>query len=309
MKKETVLITGGAGFIGSHLADRCIEEGYKVVVVDNLSSGKKSNLHKKVTFYKLDVESSGLESVFQKEHPDYVSHHAAQAAVRHSIIDPLFDAQVNVLGTINVLENCHKYKVKKVIFASSGGAVYGEQEIFPAPENHPLHPLSPYGVSKLTGEHYLHYYKAVHGLAYAALRYANVYGPRQDPFGEAGVVAIFIQKMLNGDLPLINGDGKQTRDFIFIEDVLRANMLAMKSGQSGIFNIGTGKETSVDQIFDHLKNLTHASIVAKHGPAKPGEQRRSSIDPAKAKKWLKWKPVVSLEQGLLKTVDYFRDQL
>lgn len=306
MKKETILITGGAGFIGSSIADRLIEEGYRVIVVDNLSSGKKNNLHKKVTFYNLDIQSPKLESIFKKEHPTYVSHHAAQAAVRHSITDPLFDAQVNVLGTINVLENCRKFKVKKVIFASSGGAVYGEQEIFPAPENHPSRPLSPYGISKLTGEYYLHYYKVVHGLAYATLRYANVYGPRQDPFGEAGVVAIFIQNLLRGGNPLINGDGKQTRDFIFIEDVVRANMLAMKSSRSGIFNIGTGKETSVNQIFHHLKNLTHASVGKKHGLAKQGEQRRSSIDPAKAKKWFKWEPAVSLEQGLMQTVDYFR---
>lgn len=309
MRKKTVLITGGAGFIGSHLADRLIAEGYKVVAVDNLSSGKKSNLHKKVKFYRLDVEKPGLELVFKKERPDYVSHHAAQTAVRRSITDPLFDAKINVLGTLNVLQNCVKYGVKKVIFASSGGAVYGEQKDFPASETHELNPLSPYGISKSIGEQYLRYFERAHGLAYAALRYANVYGPRQDPFGEAGVIAIFIQKMLKGSQPVINGDGRQTRDFIYVQDVVTANLLAMKNGSSDVFNIGTGVETSVNQIFGHLKFLTHASIGKKHGPAKQGEQKRSAIDPAKAKRLLRWGPRVSIEKGLIKTVNYFRNFL
>lgn len=255
-KGKTVLITGGAGFIGSHLADRLIEEGCRVVVVDNLSSGKKSNLHPAVKFYPLDIREADLELVFKRERPGFVSHHAAQPGVRPSMVDPLFDADVNIRGTINVLQNCVKSGVKKVIFASSGGAVYGEQKTFPAAETHELHPLSPYGVSKSIGEFYLNYYQKVHGLAYAALRYANVYGPRQDPFGEAGVVAIFIEKMLKGAQPVINGDGRQTRDFIYVEEVVQANLLAMQSDASGVFNIGTGVETSVNQIFDHLKALT-----------------------------------------------------
>ncbi len=301
-----VLVSGGAGFIGSHIADSLIEEGYEVVVVDDLSSGKEKNINKKAKFYKLDIQDPKLESVFKQERPHYVSHHAAQIDVRRSVSDPIFDAKINVLGTINILQNCIKYKVKKVIFASSGGAIYGEQEIFPAPETHPLRPISPYGITKLVVEHYLHYYKIIHGLDYVALRYANVYGPRQDPFGEAGVVAIFIQKMLKGAHPVINGDGKQTRDFVYVGDVVRANVLAMTNNMpDNIFNIGTGIETSVNQIFNHLKDIINPSIEEKHGPPKQGEQRRSVIGCTKAKKILRWEPRTSLMSGLEKTVEYF----
>ncbi len=224
-----VLVTGGAGFIGSHIVDKLIEEGYEVIVVDDLSSGKEKNINKKAKFYRLNIQDSGLESVFQKEEPDYVNHHAAQIDVRRSVSYPILDAKINVLGTINLLQNCLKYKTRKVIFASSGGAIYGEQQVFPAPENHPLRPISPYGITKLVAEHYLYYYKTIYELDYMSLRYANVYGPRQDPFGEAGVIAIFIKKMLNEEQAIINGDGEQTRDFVYVEDVARANLLAMKN--------------------------------------------------------------------------------
>ena len=302
-----VLVTGGAGFIGSHLVDRLVDEGYDVVVVDDLSSGKEENINKRVKFYKLDIRDTELESVFQKELPDYVSHHAAQMDVRRSVSDPMFDATINVLGTINILQNCVRYKVKKITFASSGGAIYGEQEVFPAPETHPLRPVSPYGVTKLAGESYLYYYKTVCGLDYTALRYANVYGPRQDPFGEAGVVAIFIQKMLKGEQPVINGDGEQTRDFVYVGDVVEANILAIAENRTdSIFNIGTGIETSINQIVHHLEGIIDTSVEVKHGTPKSGEQQRSVIGYTKAKDVLHWEPGFSLVSGLEETCEYFK---
>lgn len=301
-----VLVTGGAGFIGSHIVDKLIEEGYKVIVVDDLSTGREENINKKATFYKLNIQDPRLEYIFQKEKPDYVNHQAAQKDVRLSVADPIYDAKINILGTLNLLQNCIKYNIKKFIFASTGGAIYGEQEIFPAPETHPAKPISPYGITKLVVEHYLHYYKVVHGLNYISLRYSNVYGPRQDPHGEAGVVAIFTKKMLSGESPIINGDGEQTRDFVYVGDVVRANILALRNNTSEtIFNIGTGIETSINQLFSNLRNIINSSIKEKHGPAKEGEQRRSAIDYTKAKIILNWKPEVSLVEGLKKTVEYF----
>ncbi len=303
-----VLMTGGAGFIGSHIVDRLLTEGYEVVVVDDLSTGKERNINKQAKFYRLDIQDPVLESVFQKEQPDYVDHHAAQIDVRRSVSDPGFDAKVNVLGTINILQNCVKYKVKKVVFASSGGAIYGEQEVFPAPETHPLRPISPYGITKLVAEHYLYYYKVVYGLDYVSLRYANVYGPRQDPFGEAGVVAIFIQKMLKEEQPTINGDGDQTRDFVYVEDVVSANMLAIKNNTPvNIFNIGTGKETTIKQIFNSLKETINLSINEERGPAKQGEQLRSVLNCTRAKEFLHWEPRIDILEGLKRTCEYFHE--
>jgi len=304
-----VLVTGGAGFIGSHVVDRLIQEGHDVVVVDNLSTGKKKNINRGAHFYKMDILNSRIEKIFKKEKPDLISHHAAQMDVRRSVADPLFDAQVNVLGLLNVLENAVRYGTKKVIFASSGGAVYGEQQVFPAPETHPLHPVSPYGISKLAGEHYLYYYQQVAGLNYVALRYANVYGPRQDPFGEAGVVAIFSQKTLMNDQPIINGNGKQTRDYIFVEDVVEAHMAVIENTIKGIFNVGTGKETSVNQLFRHLVDISGAKVKEVYGPEKRGEQIRSVLDYTKLKKATDWEPKVELYDGLKMTVDYFRTAL
>jgi UDP-glucose 4-epimerase len=285
-----------------------IGEGYDVVIVDDLSTGKKEHINPEARFYQLDIQDPELEDIFRREGPDYVSHHAAQIDVRRSVSDPLFDAKINVLGTINLLQNCVRYKVKRIVFASSGGAIYGEQEIFPAPENHPLRPVSPYGITKLVAEHYLYYYKVTYGLDYVSLRYANVYGPRQDPFGEAGVVAIFIQKMLNGDRPIINGDGEQTRDFVYVEDVARANLLAIESNaQESIFNIGTGIETSINQIFYSLREIINGDIEEIHGPPKHGEQGRSVIDPERAKLHLGWEPVVNLMEGLRRTIRFFEE--
>ncbi|HLG21304.1 MAG TPA: NAD-dependent epimerase/dehydratase family protein [Candidatus Manganitrophaceae bacterium] len=301
-----VLVTGGAGFIGSHLVDRLIQEGHQVVVVDNLSTGKRKNINKGAIFYKMDILSGRLAKVFQKEKPEIVSHHAAQMDVRRSVADPIFDAQTNIIGLLNLLELAVKNGTRRILFASSGGAVYGEQEIFPAPESHPTRPLSPYGISKLSSEQYLYYYHKVCGLDYTALRYSNVYGPRQDPFGEAGVVAIFTQRMLKEEQPIINGNGMQTRDYIFVEDVVEANMAAIHRAIGGPFNVGTGKETSVNQLFRYLLDITGAQVKEIHGPEKKGEQARSSLDCQKNHKELDWEPRVSLQEGLMKTVDYFR---
>ncbi len=301
-----IVVTGGAGFIGSHLVDRLVLEGHEVAVVDNLSTGKRRNLNRAVRFYKMDIQSGALERVFRRERPLLVVHLAAQMDVRRSVEDPVYDAQVNILGTLNILQQAVAHGTRKVIFASSGGAIYGEQETFPAPETHPTRPASPYGISKLTGEHYLAYYEQVSGLQYVSLRYANVYGPRQDPEGEAGVVAIFAQKLLHGEQPVINGNGRQTRDFIFVEDVVEANLAAMGKDARGTYNVGTGVETSVNELFQMLAELIQPGSKALHGPAKKGEQARSAIDSAKLRRELGWEPRVSLKEGLARTVEYFR---
>ncbi|MFQ5454766.1 MAG: NAD-dependent epimerase/dehydratase family protein [Nitrospirota bacterium] len=305
-----IAVTGGAGFIGSHLVDRLIQEGHKVIIIDNLSTGKKKNINKDAVFYKADILSPKIEKIFKKERPELINHHAAQMDVRRSVKDPIFDAEANILGFLNILENAIKYGTRKVIFASSGGAVYGEQKRFPATEKEPAHPLSPYGISKLSGEHYLYYYKEVCGLDYTCLRYSNVYGPRQDPFGEAGVVAIFTQKMLLGEQPIINGNGLQTRDYVFVEDVIEANMAVTNSSNvCGILNVGTSKETSVNELFNYLCKITGSDAKETHGPGKKGEQKRSVLDYNKLNKITEWEPGVSLQEGLKITVEYFRTQI
>ena len=302
-----VLVTGGAGFIGSHLVDRLISEGNEVTIVDNLSTGKKENINIRAEFHKMDILSKKIEGLFKKGRFDIVSHHAAQIDVRRSVQDPLFDAQVNILGFLNILENAVRYGTKLLLLASSGGTVYGEQEFFPATEEHPTRPVSPYGIGKLTSEQYLYFYKKSYGLKYAVLRYANVYGPRQDPFGEAGVVAIFSKKLLTNSQPIINGNGMQTRDYVFVDDVVDANMIVINDNVEDIFNVGTGKETSVNTLFDHLKNITDPGIKATYGPAKKGEILRSVLDPAKLMKRLDWEPRIDLEDGLRRTVEFFRE--
>ncbi|MBN4054412.1 NAD-dependent epimerase/dehydratase family protein [Nitrospira defluvii] len=302
-----VMVTGGAGFIGSHLVGRLIEEGHEVVVVDDLSTGKKKNLHKDAIFYKLDITSSRLKRLFKNERPEVILHHAAQMDVRKSVADPAFDAKSNILGLLNLLGCALENGTRRMIFASSGGAVYGEQETFPATEDHPTHPLSPYGVSKLSSEHYLYYYQKVFGLEYTALRYGNVYGPRQDPHGEAGVVAIFTKMMLKGEHPIINGNGKQTRDYVYVDDVVEANMAVFNKKINGIFNIGTGRETTVNQLFQTLLKITVSDAKETHGPEKKGEQMRSCLDCEKISEAAEWEPLVSLKEGLENTVAYFRD--
>ncbi|HMU54756.1 MAG TPA: GDP-mannose 4,6-dehydratase [Nitrospira sp.] len=304
-----VLVTGGAGFIGSHIVDRLVQEGHDVVVVDNLSTGKRRNLNRAARFYKIDIQSWRLERVFRNERPNVVMHLAAQMDVRKSVEDPLFDAQVNVLGTLNILQQTVKHGVRKVVFSSSGGAIYGEQDVFPATESHATRPLSPYGLSKLCGEQYLSYYERVGGVQVVNLRYANVYGPRQDPEGEAGVVAIFIQKLLNNEQPVINGNGRQTRDFVFVEDVVEANLAVMGQETAGTYNVGTGVETSINDLFRILVQHTGSTCKELHGPAKKGEQARSVIDAAKLRHELSWEPKMSLSDGLKRTVDYFRQRM
>jgi UDP-glucose 4-epimerase len=303
-----VLVTGGAGFIGSHLVDRLVMEGHEAVVVDNLITGKRRNINRAARFYKTDIQSWRLERVFRNERPNVVMHLAAQMDVRKSVEDPMFDAQVNILGTLNVLQQAVKHGVRKVIFSSSGGAIYGEQETYPAPETHVLKPLSPYGLSKLCGEQYLSYFQRVSGLQAVSLRYANVYGPRQDPEGEAGVVAIFIQKMLNNEQPVINGNGRQTRDFVFVDDVVEANLAMIGQETQGTYNVGTGVETSINDLFRILVQHTGSACKEIHGPAKKGEQARSVIDNAKLRQELSWEPKADLSEGLKKTVEYFQSR-
>jgi UDP-glucose 4-epimerase len=304
-----VLVTGGAGFIGSHVVDRLILEGHEAVIVDNLVTGKRRNINRAARFYKLDVQSWRLERVFRNERPSVVMHLAAQMDVRKSVEDPMFDAQVNVLGTLNVLQQAVTHGARKVIFSSSGGAIYGEQETYPAPENHVLKPLSPYGLSKLCGEQYLSYFQRVSGLQAVSLRYANVYGPRQDPEGEAGVVAIFIQKMLNNEQAVINGNGRQTRDFVFVDDVVEANLAMMGQETQGTYNVGTGVETSINDLFRILVQHTGSTCKEVHGPAKKGEQARSVIDCTKLRQEVSWEPKADLSDGLKKTVEYFRSRM
>lgn len=286
-----------------------MQEGHEVIIVDNLVTGKRRNINKAARFYKLDIQSWRLERVFRNERPNIVMHLAAQMDVRKSVEDPMFDAQVNVLGTLNVLQQAVKHGVRKVVFSSSGGAIYGEQDVFPAPESHPTRPMSPYGLSKLCGEQYLSYFQRASGLQMVSLRYANVYGPRQDPEGEAGVVAIFIQKMLHNEQAVINGNGRQTRDFVYVDDVVEANLAMMGQETQGTYNVGTGLETSVNDLFRILVEHTGTTCKEVHGPAKKGEQARSCIDNSKLRLELAWEPRTGLSEGLKKTVEYFRERL
>jgi len=301
-----ILVTGGAGFIGSHITDAYIAEGHHVIVVDNLSGGVVENINAQAKFYQLDIRSEKLEDVFQKEKIDVVNHLAAQMDVRRSVSDPKFDASVNILGGLNLFESAKRHRVKKIIFSSTGGAIYGEQDYFPADEEHPTRPLSPYGITKLCTEKYLFFYKAVYGINHVILRYANVYGPRQNPHGEAGVVAIFCNKMLKGEQPVINGDGKQTRDYTFVSDVVKANVLALTYEGSNIYNIGTSRESDVNTLFLDLRNHLNPSCPEQHALAKAGEQQRSVISSKKIENELGWKFTVPLEEGLRLTAEYFR---
>lgn len=301
-----ILVTGGAGFIASHVADRYLALGHEVVIIDNLVTGQRENIPPGATFYETDICDQNVAEIFQKEKPDIVNHHAAQMDVRKSVEDPIYDATVNVLGSLNILQNCVRAGVKKFIFASTGGAIYGEQDYFPADENHPLRPLSPYGITKLTSEKYLYFYQQSYGMRYTILRYANVYGPRQNPHGEAGVVAIFTTRMLLGEKPIINGDGKQTRDYVFVGDVVRANELALEKGDNRIYNVGTGVETDVNSLFTLIRKHVGKEVAELHGPAKPGEQMRSVLNYSLIQKELGWSPSVTLEEGLKQTVEFFK---
>lgn len=301
-----ILVTGGAGFIGSHVADAYLKASHSVLVVDDLSSGIEENVPRDARFFPVDIrDDAALAEVFQKQRIDVVNHHAAQMDVRKSVDDPVFDASVNIIGTLNLLELSLRHRVRKFIFASTGGAIYGEQERFPADEQHPLRPLSPYGIAKSSVERYLHYYHEIHGLSSVSLRYSNVYGPRQNPCGEAGVVAIFTERMLKGEQPIVHGDGLQTRDYVYVGDAVRANILALEYPHTDVFNIGTGVETDVNTIYQKLKSLTNARCAEKHGPPKKGEQLRSVLSYEKIRTTLGWSPEVDIDEGLRRTVAFF----
>ena len=299
-----ILVTGGAGFIGSHIVDSYIKKGHEVSVIDNLSTGDRKNLNPAAKFYQADIRDD-LSALIKEIKPEVINHHAAQIDVRVSVSNPIFDAGTNIIGTLNVIEAGLKNGLKKFIFASTGGAIYGEQDYFPADELHPTKPLSPYGVAKLTCEKYLYYYKHNFGLDYIALRYANVYGPRQNPFGEAGVVAILTHKLIRGEQPVINGDGLQTRDYVYVNDVVKANIKALGTEFTGELNISTGIETSVNELFNGLKAISAGKITPSHGPAKKGEQQRSCLSYKKAEDILNWAPETSVDEGLRKTFEWF----
>lgn len=302
-----ILVSGGAGFIGSHLSDAFLAAGHEVHIIDDLSSGTLANLPTNATFHKLDIRSVEVESLFAQERFEVLVHQAAQMDVRRSVADPRFDASVNVDGFLNLMEAGRKHGLKKVMFASTGGAIYGDPDYVPQDENHALRPLSPYGITKLVTEKYLYFYEQQYGIRYVALRYANVYGPRQNPHGEAGVVAIFTQRMLRHQQAFVNGDGLQTRDYVFVRDVVRANLAALAyDGPSGVFNVGTGVETDVVTLFREINALTGGHTQELHGPAAAGEQRRSVLSYALTQQTLGWAPSVTVAEGLAETVAWFK---
>ena len=303
-------MTGGAGFIGSHVVDAFLSAGHTVSVVDNLATGNPAWLAgKPVRLHTLDLRAARLADVFEAERPEVVAHLAAQASVARSVTDPAFDAGVNVLGGLNLLECCRRAGVTRVIYSSSGGAGYGDTDAIPTPESHPSLPASPYGVSKVAMEHYVAALGAIHGWSAVSLRYANVYGPRQNPAGEAGVIAIFCDHLLRGEPPVVNGDGAQTRDYIYVEDVAAANLAALERAQvQGGFNIGTGVETSVNELFTRLARAAGFGGQPMRAPARAGEQRRSCLDTARAARDLGWRPTVSLDEGLARTFEFFKKE-
>lgn len=300
-----ILVTGGAGFIASHIADRLIQEKHEVHIVDNMYAGKKENIPAQATFFELDIIAPETAQLIIDQKYDAIYHFAAQMDVRKSVEDPTFDARINILGSINLLEAAVKAGTKKFIFASTGGAGYGEQEYFPADEKHPIQPLSPYGIAKMSVEKYLFYYYQVHGLSYIALRLANIYGPRQNPHGEAGVVAIFTQRLLNNQPAFVNGEGLQTRDYVFVSDVVEAANKALHHTKSGSYNVATGIETNVVQIFDYVNQFTGKQVNRQHAPAKKGEQLRSVLSYEKISAEMGWKPSINMAEGLEKTVEWF----
>jgi len=302
-----VLVTGGAGFIASHVVDLLITQGHEVVVVDNLSTGRRANINPAARLYPMDIRDPRLAEVFEQERPDAVDHHAAQIDVRRSVADPRFDADVNVCGSLNVLECARRFGVQKFVYISTGGAVYGEPEYLPVDEKHPINPICPYGASKHTVEHYLFMYQYNYGLNYVVLRYPNVYGPRQDPHGEAGVVAIFTGLMRAHKPVTINGDGEQARDFTHVSDCAQANLLALENARAnGIYNVGSGQPTTVNQIFKALQQITHYPLMPNYGPAKVGETRRIYLNAQRLQTELGWRTNFDLYTGLADTVDYFK---
>lgn len=313
MMVAKALVTGGAGFIGSTLVDRMLAEGWRVDVVDDLSTGSLANLTdarsqpgRRFSFHRMDIRSPGIVDLMVHRRPDVVFHLAAQADVRVSVARPTFDAEVNIIGSLNLFEGCLAAGVRKVVFASSGGTIYGTPEELPTRESHPQRPESPYGVAKKAVGDYLHYYREVRGLEYSALALANVYGPRQDPNGEAGVVSIFAAKLLAHERPIIFGDGKQTRDFVYVDDVVDAFVRATEKGGGLLMNVGTGVETSVQGLYDAMARLTAFKEPARYEPPRAGELARSAIDPGRAGIHLGWKPWTPIEEGLARTIEHFK---
>jgi len=305
-----ILITGGAGFIGSHLADKLIQKGHIVLIVDNLSTGFKQNLNPRARFIKTDIlDIKKIEKIFKKESPEIVYHLAAQIDVRKSVEDPIYDFKTNILGSSNLIQASLKHKVKKFIFSSSGGAVYGDANFFPTPESHKEWPTSPYGISKLSVDKILNYYNKTINFNYTSLRYGNVYGPRQNPHSEAGVVSTFLSKMFRGEQPMINGNGKQTRDYVYVEDVVNANILALKNfKKTGIYNVGTSQETNVNEIFSKINKNFGNKFKKVHGPVKLGEQKRSCLDYSRIEKDFGWKPKYDLESGIKQACKWFKSR-
>jgi len=302
------IVTGGAGFIGSHMADLLLSEGWEVVVIDDLSSGKRSNVNPKATFYQTDIASPEIRGIFEKERPSVVFHFAAQISVAVSVREPLKDAQTNIIGAVNLLESCVACGTEKFVFSSSGGTVYGEVPGAPATEDTAFSPFSPYGINKMALEYYLNFYNKQHGLKFTSLRYGNVYGPRQDPHGEAGVVAIFTRAMLEGKTPTINGDGGCQRDYVFVGDVVRANFACIDKGHNTAFNVGTGIATDVNRIYESIRKAVGFPNAANYGPHRAGDLLRSVLDISKAKRELGWTPEQSLDSGIVLTVEYFRKE-
>ncbi|MFH0952029.1 MAG: NAD-dependent epimerase/dehydratase family protein [Patescibacteria group bacterium] len=302
-----ILVTGGAGFIGSHLVDSLIADDHQVSIIDDLSSGLKENINRAAEIFKLDIRDQGINKIFTKQKPEIVFHLAAQKNVRKSVADPVYDAEVNIIGSLNVLEQCRLHK-SKIIFTSTGGAIYGDTEDRPTKENHPERPVSPYGVAKLAVDKYLYFYEQVYGLKNVSLRLANVYGPRQDPKGEAGVVAIFLEKLLTGKQPVINGDGKQTRDYVYVADVVDAAIKALDEKARGFYNIGTAKETDVNILLAEMIKQGGFKLTGSSGPALAGEQQNSCLNYQRAKQELNWQPRYSLAKGLKKTIKWFKEK-
>jgi len=303
---KKAIVTGGAGFIGSHICDALIERGIAVAVIDNLSSGKKQNLAPAATFYEVDVRDESIRDIFAKETPDFLFHLAAQMDVRQSVADPMYDASVNVGGTANLLEAGRAVGLDKTVYAATGGAMYGEPKDLPADESTPVEPLSPYGLSKGAAEQYLELYRKLYGMNYTSLRFPNVYGPRQDPHGEAGVVAVFSQLLLAGKTPNIFGDGSKTRDYVFVKDVVEANVLALDGGDGRAYNVGTGRETTDDEIFEAVRKAVGVDIQAVHTDFREGEVRHIALDVSRLRSELGWTPSISLEAGVPSTVEYQR---
>ncbi len=304
-----ILVTGGAGFIASHVSDSFLALGHEVAIVDNFASGKRENLPAGATFYEADIRDETLRDVFRTEKPEVVVHHAAHIEVARSVREPAYDASINILGSLNLMECCREYGVRKIIYAGTGGALVGEPIYIPVDEAHPIDPLAPYGVSKHTVEHYLFTYKANHGIEYTVLRYPNVYGPRQDPHGEAGVVAIFSLLLLAGKTPTIFGDGSKTRDYCYVGDIAAANVLALNSPVSGVYNLGRGIEVSDLEVFEAVRKAVGSDIQPNYAPVRPGEVEHIALDSSKAQNELGWAWKVDFTEGVSKAVDFYREQI